>query len=102
MRVLVQEWMESEAGWGKRPDGFSIHFSQEQRDDYITEYWEKENARNIADANVPDEYSYETGSPFWAEIIDDSEEMVKRALTRESFRTFEKNPTWLRRENDEH
>jgi len=36
--ALLITWIESEAGWGKRPDGYTIHFSEEDYKSYIEEY----------------------------------------------------------------
>jgi hypothetical protein len=30
--LYVQKWTESEAGWGQRPDGYSLHISRDERD----------------------------------------------------------------------
>ena len=44
-------WTESEAGWGQRPDGCSIHLQKEDVDVYVKEYWD------TMPKEVPDEYS---------------------------------------------
>lgn len=66
MRVLIQKWEESERGWGTRPDGYSIHQSEEDRQAYIREYMK---GRDPDD--VPDEYDRTDGAPYWCEIDDD-------------------------------
>jgi hypothetical protein len=48
--VIVQDWLESEAGGGQRPDGCSIHLSEEDCKAYI--------------AASPREYSRECGDPY--------------------------------------
>jgi len=48
--ILVIEWLESDEGW-QRPDGYSLHLSEEDAKNYIKEYW----ARMPKD--VPCEYS---------------------------------------------
>lgn len=37
--VLIT-WIESEAGWGQRPDGASLHLTQEDADAYVRAYWD--------------------------------------------------------------
>lgn len=64
MRVLVQQWEESEAGWGTRPDGYSIHETGPDREDYISEYWD-----SMPDY-VPSEYSRPYGNTFWYALTD--------------------------------
>ncbi len=62
VRVLVQKWEETERGWGQRPDGYSIHLSQDDLDAYVKAYWATQ-----PDA-VPDEYERPCGTPYWAEV----------------------------------
>ena len=52
-------WEESERGWGCRPDGFSLHVSQDEADNYIKEHWKREQEFNAkyGISGVPDEYS---------------------------------------------
>ena len=56
--VIVQKWEESEAGWGTRPDGFSMHLTDEDRKAYIKAYWD-----GMPDA-TPAEYSRPDGTPY--------------------------------------
>ena len=60
--VVVQEWLESERGWGTRPDGYSLHLSEEDRKEYIAAYWE------IMPDHAPNEYSRPTGDPFLRDV----------------------------------
>lgn len=55
--VFRQFWLESERGWGQRPDGYSLHLTDNDRKQYIEEYWQR-----MPD-EVPDEYSRPEGSP---------------------------------------
>lgn len=58
-RVLVkQNWLESERGWGIRPDGCSLHKTVEDCKQYIKKYW-----AGMPD-QVPDEYSRPEGEPY--------------------------------------
>lgn len=97
MRVLVQQWTETERGWGQRPDGYSIHFSSSQHVEYLTKHdaW----LRQQYGDNVPHEYDYPDGDPYLAEIVREfaDEDITKCVLVGESFRTFDRNPKWLRK-----
>lgn len=39
-RVVCQPWEESERGWGTRPDGYSLHLTENDRKAFIKEYWD--------------------------------------------------------------
>lgn len=62
--VIVQKWEESERGWGSRPDGFSLHLTDEDRKAYIKEYWAG------MPKETPDEYERPDGTPYKAEVSD--------------------------------
>lgn len=46
-------WTESEAGWGQRPDGCSIHLQKEDIKPYVQAYWD----------TMPDEVQEEYSRP---------------------------------------
>ena len=50
--VFHQPWIESERGWGVRPDGYSLHLSEADRDLYIEAYW-----HSMPPGAAPTEYS---------------------------------------------
>jgi hypothetical protein len=75
-RVIVQKWEESERGWGTRPDGYSIHPDEAARDRYMKAYW----ARQPKD--VPDEYSRPHGTPYQADVPDETAGAIKGDGTR--------------------
>lgn len=58
-RVLCQKWEESEAGWGTRPDGYSLHRSEEDRKRFVKAHWDG------MPATPPSEYSRPDGTPYW-------------------------------------
>jgi hypothetical protein len=60
----AQEWEESEAGWGVRPDGFSLHESYEAAKQFVREYWDSMPDR------TPAGYSRPSGEPFRVAIDD--------------------------------
>ena len=75
-KVIVQKWEESERGWGTRPDGFSLHLTESDRQKFVEEYWERQQA---ASPEPPDEYSRTDGTPYEAEVDDDTYERVKKS-----------------------
>lgn len=50
-KLVRMDWDESEAGWGVRPDGYSLHISEEDYNVYLKEYWKR------MPKNTPHEYS---------------------------------------------
>lgn len=60
--VLRQDWLESERGWGIRPDGYSLHVNEEDRDRFVEEYWAR-----MPD-EVPESYSRPDGSAYPHEV----------------------------------
>ena len=71
MLVYRQHWVESEAGWGVRPDGYSYHRTASDRDRFIKDYWD-----TLPD-EVPDEYSRPHGQPQRVRV---SEDLYKSVL----------------------
>lgn len=82
--VIVQKWEETERGWGQRPDGFSLHLTEEDRQAFIKEYWER-----MPDS-VPDEYSRPDGTPYRAQV--DDETFAKLKTSRNGTRHFSTTP----------
>lgn len=70
--VVVQKWEESERGWGTRPDGYSLHLNDADREAYIKAYWD--HMPNTA----PAEYSRPDATPYVADV----EETVYRAVAK--------------------
>lgn len=80
------EWVEHERGWGMRPDGFSLHRSQEEAAEFIKDFW-----ANQPKGYVPDEYSrpcYDT-----AKLIQVSESLHDYVIDNGS--------VWLHPKNEE-
>lgn len=75
--IVVQEWEESEAGWGCRPDGFSLHLNNTDCETYIKQYWDEEKKLNKG-GKTPHEYSRQCGKPF----LHDVEDYVYEALVK--------------------
>ena len=55
--VVYVSWEESEAGWGTRPNGCSLHLTQEDFEVFERKYWKK------MPKDVPHEYSRPVGEP---------------------------------------
>jgi hypothetical protein len=68
--VVISYWTEYESGWGCRPDGASIHLTNEDFVSFCKEYWGKQ------PTEVPYEYSKE-GTPT---VIDLDDEVVYNNL----------------------
>jgi hypothetical protein len=60
--VVVQDWEESERGWGVRPDGHSLHLTEADRTAYFKEY-----ADGLPE-EVPNEYSRLSGPPYIGDV----------------------------------
>lgn len=69
--VIYQNWDESERGWGVRPDGCSLHYSQEDLRCFIRGYWD-----SMPD-EIPDEYSRPVENPYRAIV---SKELYDKLL----------------------
>lgn len=67
-RLWVQEWEESERGWGVRPDGYTLHVQMEDIAEFVSDMRHRE--AEIYKGAVPDEYSRPIGKPYVAAIDD--------------------------------
>jgi len=76
-KVFVQNWEESERGWGVRPDGFTVHISRDQRDAYVD--WYNQTFNDLPEA--PDEYTRISGDPFEIELYN---KIAKRSMKKVS------------------
>lgn len=70
MKLWVQEWVESERGWGTRPDGFTVHRKLEDVEMFHLELRREEKKQH--NGVIPDVYSYPVGSPFELELPDEA------------------------------
>lgn len=84
--VICQGWEESEAGWGVRPDGASLHLTRDDRDAFIRAYWDAEKASNPS-GTVPREYSRPCGEPFKLEV--DASTVLKVSASTKGIRILE-------------
>lgn len=71
--VLCQNWDESDPvdDWGIRPDGWSLHLSEEGRKQYVDEYW-----KGMPDS-TPDEYSRPSGEARWVYVTQEVYDAIK-------------------------
>lgn len=79
----VVMWEESERGWGIRPDGCSVHLSEEKALNFI-----KSQQDALPKGYVPDEYSRPSGNPRLVEV---SESLYKYVNSK----VEDKSDTWL-------
>ena len=69
--VIFQSWIERERGWGMRPDGFTIHRTEADRQAYVKRYWD-----SMPDS-VPESYSSPDGSPVAVSISEPAYAMLE-------------------------
>jgi hypothetical protein len=68
--VLCQVWEESEQGWGVRPDGYSLHTSQEALTEYVKTYWEGMPEEPPTEYSRPEGFAYlTTPNPVQAKAL---------------------------------
>lgn len=63
--VWMQRWEESEAGWGIREDGMSLHLTKESATDYIEQIYSDRDPTGP----VPHEYSRRDGEAIQVELL---------------------------------
>ena len=78
--LIVQKWEESERGWGTRPDGYSLHLSQQALAAYVDDYWAR------MPNETPDEYSRPSGTPYSWEADEKTYDEV--AASKNGIRSF--------------
>ncbi len=98
-KVICQKWEESEAGWGTRPDGYTLHLSDADCKKFIKAYWAR------MPKAVPDEYSRPDGTPYECEVDEKTFKEVEVATKEGKFGKwgYGKHPVggkdgWLREE----
>ena len=72
-RCYFQRWEESERGWGVRPDGCSLHLSEDFHKKYLNEIYKIRQSEIL----VPDEYDRISGPFIECFISDTLFELVK-------------------------
>jgi hypothetical protein len=84
LEVIVQKWEESEAGWGTRPDGYSLHLTDNDRKKFVKEYLKSMHG------SASHEYSRLDGTAYIAFVDDEIYEKVK--ASKNGIRCFGKPP----------
>jgi hypothetical protein len=74
--VVCDYWTESEAGWGQRPDGCSLHLTEEDHAAYVADYWAEEKKQNPS-GRTPHEYSFPHKHTFIALVDWETYEAVR-------------------------
>ena len=62
---IAQRWEESERGWGVRPDGYSLHRTEEDLKAFIKAHWD-----SLPD-DPPDCYSRPSGAFFTIQLTEE-------------------------------
>jgi hypothetical protein len=95
VKVFIQRWEESERGWGTRPDGYSVHFTDEDRITFCNNFMNEQETR-LGDS-TPDEYDRpERGSV--GELYVTLEKMEELIKSTNGIRIYDKNPDWTSEE----
>jgi len=69
--AFCQQWEESEAGWGTRPDGYSLHASKEAAERFLKNYAAEQQAEyRKSGGRVPHEYSRPSGTMYECKVSD--------------------------------
>ncbi len=69
--LWVQKWEESEAGWGTRPDGYTLHRSKSDIDAFLGAMRDREAAKGYGPGNPPPEYNRPCGEPYEMSTTDE-------------------------------
>lgn len=78
--VIRQDWLESERGWGCRPDGYSLHKSPADLEQFVKDYWAR-----MPD-QAPDEYSRPEGT--WRTVSVDKKTYDKVVASKNGTRHY--------------
>lgn len=76
--VFIQNWEESERGYGTRPDGFTIHVDRKQRDEYVDWYYKTFNNSSYA----PNSYTRIDGLPIEIEVSEELYDLIDKATKK--------------------
>lgn len=82
--IVVQEWEESERGWGVEWDGWSLHLSSADRDAFVQDHWD-----SLPDGFVPDVYSRPAGKPTLYDVEFNEELINQIRESKNGIRTYE-------------
>ncbi len=74
-KVICQKWLESERGWGTRPDGYTLHLTEAHRKRFVEAFWKRQ--KELLGNSTPDEYSREDGESYECPVTDTIYQKVK-------------------------
>jgi hypothetical protein len=86
--IVVQEWEERERGWSPSWDGYSLHLSSADRNQFVKDYWKSMPDKVMGRA--PEIYSTPVGDPYLYDIEFDEELIQKIRETDNGLRTWER------------
>lgn len=66
--VIVQKWKVIWGEWGTKPDGYSLHFNEADREAFIQAYWDELYPDEEMPDEIPDECSQPDGTPYAVEV----------------------------------
>ncbi len=72
VEILCQNWIESERGWGRNPDGFSLHGDDGSLNQFVSNYWERQ-----YEQPAPDVYSRPDALPYTVFVAKNIADLVK-------------------------
>jgi len=71
--VVCQKWRETKRGRGTMPDGFSLHFTDEDRRRFVEDYWAE------MPKKLPNAYSRPGGTPHVCEVDEKTYEEIRKS-----------------------
>jgi hypothetical protein len=77
--IVIQKWEESEAGWGIRPDGWTMHLTAADHAAYMKRHSDEQKADYARTKTVPAEYSRPSGSAYPMDVDLATYEKLKAA-----------------------
>lgn len=86
--IVIQQWEESEAGWGTRPCGWTIHITSKERDEFVEEYMtdQQNYYRDRGVHGTPNEYDRPAGQPKLVEVSDEAYAYILEKLNEDDKR----------------
>jgi hypothetical protein len=72
-QAVYLNWEESERGWGTRPDGCSLHLTEEDAQQYVRDYAE------TLPKEVPNEYERPAGVPVGVTVTKDIYRQIRKS-----------------------
>lgn len=77
--IVVQKWEESEAGWGCRPDGWTMHLNAAAHEAWMERHRKAQEEDYRTTGKVPHEYTRPDGSPYVMDVDEETYERIKTA-----------------------